>query len=413
MLRVTALLGTLLAIWTSLNCVMSEETTIVGYGRHTMVDNEITKIGTARRIAKNNEDLEDYKGTENACDVKFDDNGDIILNYNSVRETGCAIDFLHRYFAYKFEFKAILSNDNKEIKECLQPMSTDGFNANLVPFAYSIGFERFEKLKEGPYEGEDISCDKKDECIKSGGECLKPGGLEFGWAYNGDKVHASMQSVGEPVICECPLKDDYAYNLKSEINVRVDDGLFWFQIEKVGRHCYLSNSGCHSFVCLGIHDEIIFEKGLIKPITWKIEDKSHGDSYYDQLLSFYLLPQKASFQRVGNIIKRNSPLNGPNCKIEIKFSGQEYRLLINEKEEITETTIVETTTEESTTEEIIEEPVEETWNYLRPKPSRSSEWDEFITATLITVNIVLLASVVGVLLWYCFCREEGNNEEKK
>ena len=72
-------------------------------------------------------------------------------------------------------------------------------------------------------------------------------------------------------------------------------------------------------MCLGIHDEIIFEKGLIKPITWKIEDKSHVDSYYDQLLAFYLLPQKASFQRVGNIIKRNSPLDGPNCKIEIKF----------------------------------------------------------------------------------------------
>ena len=63
-----------------------------------------------------------------------------------------------------------------------------------VPLAYSIGFERFEKLKEGPYEGEDISCDKKDECRERAGECLKPGGLEFGWAYNGDKVHASMQS---------------------------------------------------------------------------------------------------------------------------------------------------------------------------------------------------------------------------
>ena len=75
--RVAALLVILLAIWTSLNCVMSEETTIVGYGRHTMVNNEITKIGTARRVAKNNEDLEDYKGTENACDVKFDENGDM------------------------------------------------------------------------------------------------------------------------------------------------------------------------------------------------------------------------------------------------------------------------------------------------------------------------------------------------
>nr|CAD2195438.1 unnamed protein product [Meloidogyne enterolobii] len=306
MLRVTALLGTLLAIWTSLNCVMSEETTIVGYGRHTMVDNKITQLGTARRIANSNEDLEEYKGTENACDVKLDDNGDIILNYNSVRETGCAIDLLHRHFAYKFEFNATLSNDNKEIKECLQPMSTDGFNANLVPFAYSIGSERFEKLKEGPYEGEDISCDKKDECRQSGGECLKPGGLEFGWAYNEDKVHVGMQPVGEPVVCQCPLKDDHVNNLKSEINVRVDDGPYWFKIEKVeGR--YLIPSTCN-FVCLQRFDEIINKKGLIKPITWIIVDESNGYGYfhYDQLLAFYLLPQKASFQRDGNNIKRNS-----------------------------------------------------------------------------------------------------------
>ena len=56
---------------------MSEEATLVGYGRHTMVNNKITQLGTARRVAKNNEDLEDYKGTENACDVKFDENGDM------------------------------------------------------------------------------------------------------------------------------------------------------------------------------------------------------------------------------------------------------------------------------------------------------------------------------------------------
>jgi len=62
---------------------------------------------------------------------------------------------------------------------------------------HSIGFEHFEKLKEGPYE-EYISCDREDECRQGGGECLKPGGLEFGWAYSGDKVHVTMQpSKGE------------------------------------------------------------------------------------------------------------------------------------------------------------------------------------------------------------------------
>nr|CAD2195437.1 unnamed protein product [Meloidogyne enterolobii] len=321
MLRVcvNSLLVILLAIWTSLNCVMSEGRSYVdvGYGRHLLVGDRIASLNEARHIANNNEDLQDYKGTENACDVKFDDNGDIVLNYNSVRETGCAIDLIAK-FDFMFEFKAILSNDNKEIKECLQPMTTDGFNANLVPFAYSIGFERFEELKEGPYDGEDISCHKKDECIKSGGECLRPGGLEFGWAYDGDKVHASMQSVGEPVVCQCPLKDDHVNNLKSEIDVHVDDGLFWFHIENFERSCYFSSSGC-DFVCLRRLDEIVEEKGLIKPITWRLDNRIYEDFAFNELLVFYLLPQKASFQRDGNNIKRNSSLDGPNCKIEIKF----------------------------------------------------------------------------------------------
>jgi len=53
-----------------------------------------------------------------------------VLNYNTVRETGCAVDLMHRYLTFMFEFDATLSNDNKEIGECLQAMP-DGFNANL------------------------------------------------------------------------------------------------------------------------------------------------------------------------------------------------------------------------------------------------------------------------------------------
>nr|CAD2208358.1 unnamed protein product [Meloidogyne enterolobii] len=378
-------------------------------------------------------------------DVKFDENRDIVLNYNTVRETGCAIDLTAK-FDFMFEFKAILSNDNKEIKECLQPMSTDGFNANLVPFAYSIGFERFEELKEGPYDGEDISCHKKDECIKSGGECLRPGGLEFGWAYNGDKVHASMQSVGEPVICECPLKDDYVNNLKSEIDVHVDDGLLWFRIENSERGCYFSPSGC-DFVCLRRLDEIVEEIGLIKPITWRLDNRIYEDFAFNELLVFYLLPQKASFQRDGNNIKGNSSLVGPNCKIEIKFSGQKYKLLVNKKEETTtkEPTTEEPTTEEKTTEETTtkgtkteeretttkEGTAEETWSKpsskplptsigskppqtsIRPQPSPTSKSNIFVTVALIAVNVILFVIIVSGLIWFCFCREEGNNEEKK
>ncbi|CAK5078210.1 unnamed protein product [Meloidogyne enterolobii] len=398
--RVNSLLVILLAIWTSLNCVMSDVD--VGYGRHPLVRNKIKSLNEARHIAKNNEDLQDYKGTENSCDVKFDENGDIVLNYNTVRETGCAIDLIEK-FDFMFGFKGILSNDNKKIRECLQPMP-DGFNANMVPFAYSIGFERFEELKEGPYDGDDISCHKKDECIKSGGECLRPGGLEFGWAYDGDKVHASMQSVGEPVVCQCTLKDDHVNNLKSEIDVHVDDGLFWFHIENFERNCY-SSSRC-DFVCLWRLDMIVEEEGLIKPIAWRLNNRIYEDFAFNKLLVFYLLPQKASFQRDGNNIKRNSPLDGPNCKIEIKFG--------------TKTEEIETTTKEGTAKETWSAPTSKLsptstslQPSIRPKPSPTSKSNIFVTVALIAVNVILFVIIVSGLCWFCFCREEGNNEEKK
>ena len=40
------------------------------------------------------------------------------------------MDLMHRYLAFKLEFTATLSNDDKEIKECLEEMP-DGINANL------------------------------------------------------------------------------------------------------------------------------------------------------------------------------------------------------------------------------------------------------------------------------------------
>jgi len=68
----------LLVVWTLLKCAtMADGSTIVGYGRHTLVGNKITEFGNASRIAEDNEDLKDYLGTENACDVKFDENGDM------------------------------------------------------------------------------------------------------------------------------------------------------------------------------------------------------------------------------------------------------------------------------------------------------------------------------------------------
>jgi len=75
MLRAAFLPIVLLAVWTSLKCSVAD--TVVGYGRHTLVGNKITISERKFRIAENNDDLKDYVGTENACDVKFEDNGDM------------------------------------------------------------------------------------------------------------------------------------------------------------------------------------------------------------------------------------------------------------------------------------------------------------------------------------------------
>nr|CAD2203341.1 unnamed protein product [Meloidogyne enterolobii] len=249
----------LLVVWTSLKCAtMADGSTIVGYGRHTLVGNKITEFGNASRIAEDNEDLKDYIGTENACDVKFDENGDIVLNYNSVRETGCVVDLMHRYLSFAFDFTATLSNDDKEIKECLEEMP-DGINANLVPFAHSIDLERFEKLKKGPYN-EKVSCANQAACRSGGGECLKPAGLEIGWGYKGDRVHVGMQQgeifrkkflsnptiflVGEPNVCECPHKNDRINLKESSVEVHVDDHISWFRLDPVERHCYVHFGLC-------------------------------------------------------------------------------------------------------------------------------------------------------------------------
>jgi hypothetical protein len=68
----------LLAIWlSSFDRVISQET-FVGYGRHTLIGNNIAKIGQVNAEyewdgAEGNVDLEDYIGTENACDMFIDE----------------------------------------------------------------------------------------------------------------------------------------------------------------------------------------------------------------------------------------------------------------------------------------------------------------------------------------------------
>nr|CAD2208811.1 unnamed protein product [Meloidogyne enterolobii] len=127
MLGGSAILFVLLAVWPTF---VVSNISYVGYGHHILNGDIIQIMGTAKRIVKSNEDLKEYKGP-NSCNVALDEkNGDIILNYNKVKETGCVVDLLTDSWDGQFEFNATVDNGDKELKECLKPRSS-GVNSNM------------------------------------------------------------------------------------------------------------------------------------------------------------------------------------------------------------------------------------------------------------------------------------------
>ena len=96
-------------------------------------------------------------------------------------------------------------------------------------------------------------------------------------------------------MCEHPLGENLVDNLKSEINVHVDDGIYWFKIENAETGFYLTNSRCHSFVCLNRYGIVVVQKGLIKPITWEIKDQSSIRFSFRSIACFLPSPTKGFF----------------------------------------------------------------------------------------------------------------------
>nr|CAD2208621.1 unnamed protein product [Meloidogyne enterolobii] len=140
-----------------------------------------------------------------------------------------------------------------------------------------------------------------------------------------------MQQVGEPNVCECPHKNDRINLKESSVGVHVDDHISWFRLGPVETHCYVHFGLCRPpFVCNSVKSTMFEIKGLSR-MTWEISYRESKYTYYNRLLSLYLLPQKAAFQHhAGQSITRKAP-TGPKCNIQLRINGKEYKLLINDK----------------------------------------------------------------------------------
>nr|CAD2183589.1 unnamed protein product [Meloidogyne enterolobii] len=275
MLGGSAILFVLLAVWPDF---VVSNISYVGYGHHILNGDIIQIMGTAKRIVKSNEDLKEYKGP-NSCNVAFDEkNGDITLNYNKVKETGCVVDLLTDSWDGQFEFNATVDNGDKELKDCLK-LSPNGTNSNMFPFAYSIDLDWFATLSKGPPYNDNINCVNKNLCVDNYAKCLKRTGFEIGWGKNETKtkqVLASLIPIGDTTVVEGQHKTDSINKNNSQLKITIDQ--IWPKID------------LDKFI--GAEQPCLSDEGVIKPKAWKIEDKTFLNEKYRYLFVFYLLPQK-------------------------------------------------------------------------------------------------------------------------
>ncbi|KAL7070248.1 hypothetical protein ACQ4LE_010282 [Meloidogyne hapla] len=172
-------------------------------------------------------------------------------------------------------------------------------------------------------------CKKRDEGFIP--DCLNRTGLEIAWGKKSDdSLYVSMMPVGDRVHCEGRHKHDTISDEKSQVNVHITGEDRWFNAEPMYNKydvSLLCNTDKNAFICTSSKD------GIIEPKAWEIEDKRYKNEKFKYLLVFYLLPQSASRWHYQGWYLKNKLLTGPICNVDFKFSGKDYKLLVNVGEE--------------------------------------------------------------------------------
>uniref|UniRef100_A0A914LYJ0 Uncharacterized protein n=1 Tax=Meloidogyne incognita TaxID=6306 RepID=A0A914LYJ0_MELIC len=176
---------------------------IVGYGKHFLCNDKIVQLNGKMFIAKNEVDLDRYRGGNDACDVEIAENGDIIIWYRNdpVKKFGCSIDLVTKNEgSIPFQFGV---SKSKGLSNCLVKTGNmegeggtgnhDATNWNTIPFSFSLKDAEFEKLKSNPQYGKNCGSKGKTVCENNGGKCLKQADYSIGWASKFDQVFYAVQ----------------------------------------------------------------------------------------------------------------------------------------------------------------------------------------------------------------------------
>ncbi|KAF7632769.1 hypothetical protein Mgra_00007831 [Meloidogyne graminicola] len=399
---------------------------LVGHGGHNVHNNTIIRMASTW-IATKNEELKNYKNSKFACDVSIDEtNGDIILNYGKNSNTskyGCIVDLITNV-DFSLRFTAILSND-EPLKNCLEPSDEGGYNANMFAFGYNIDRKKLDDfyntndrnkrtiriVRDDSFGGDEtiiLAC-VRNKCGKDPGSWS---GLEMAWSRTGNNISKNMMIVGEPnKFTQC--------NNDSQVTSKQSEFKFYIKSDRENK--YKSEGDCQFdektskeiAVCRSKNDD--FEK--IIPRSWELPRNWKKEGSY--LFAFYLLPRKASITRSDS---KNCNLNPPNevkCKeLKIKFSGSDYKLLVDYTPPPTKST-------SSTT---IPPPTTTIPN-ITTTPSTSSTTTTPTTKTIITTTIqakgsktwivvivvILFVFVViaGIVLFVMMKKSSNDNDEEE
>uniref|UniRef100_A0A914ML87 Candidate secreted effector n=1 Tax=Meloidogyne incognita TaxID=6306 RepID=A0A914ML87_MELIC len=137
----------------------------VGLGKHVLVNETIIELKDNTKIAENDTDLEQYRKLEGACDVTFDNDGNIILWYSknsSTTEFGCSVDLVTKNEGQILLEFGILHSGN--LSECVTKDNL--VPDNFISFSYSNTGGQFEELKNGPQTRNNTSDCNSDEGAK-------------------------------------------------------------------------------------------------------------------------------------------------------------------------------------------------------------------------------------------------------
>nr|CAD2125115.1 unnamed protein product [Meloidogyne enterolobii] len=301
--------------------VQSEE---VGLGRHVLVNETIIELKNNTKIAENDTDLEQYRKLEGACDVTFDNDGNIILWYSknsSTTEFGCSVDLVT-----KNEGQILLEfgiEHSGNLSECIMEQA-NAVPDNMISFAYSVNVSVFNELKDGLKSGNSSDCSDKITCERYMSNCLKTTTFySAGWVLRkNSKYQYFFMPVGYTIYYYIVKQNVSPFKLMInglEFRLSSDEDEFNFSTTK----CYKK------------------EKHLTAE-KWEILDNNYhnnNDKNFTHLFTFNIMPIKAMRQSMQNSwagCKINE--TKPGCdkeatmlkcdKIFIKFDKEHFRILV-------------------------------------------------------------------------------------